>query len=81
MRAFAASVLVLLALAGCRLLSGEVACSRSRDCPRDAGLDYCDAPGDGGVGTCVPTDPNPPEASDAGGDVGDGGFFDFLDAG
>lgn len=71
------AALLLLALpliaGACRILTGEVACTRDRDCPEDAGISFCDAPEtDGGVGTCVEVDPTPDE---------DGGSGFNLDAG
>jgi len=64
-----------LAVPGCRLLTGEVACARDRDCPDDAGIDFCDAEGDGGAGTCVEVDVTP--EPDGGGGINlDAGFFD-----
>lgn len=69
----AASLLALSFASSCRILSREVACLRSADCPRDAGLDFCDVPedSDGGPGVCVEEDPRAPaddadDADDAG---------------
>lgn len=47
-----ALLLLVLVFDGCRLFTREVACERDRDCPKDAGLDYCTS-WDGGLGTCV----------------------------
>lgn len=67
-------VVVVLGLASssCRILSREVACFRDGDCPRDAGLDYCDVPedSDGGPGVCVEADPTPPRDDDDNDDAG-----------
>lgn len=73
-------VLVVAGLGSCRILSREVACLRDHDCPRDAGLDFCDRPAgaDAGPGVCVEEDPTPPSADD---DDDDGGFPFFPDAG
>lgn len=43
---------LLLSLAGCRMLSREVACRRDRDCPKDAGMNYCTAVDDD-AGVCT----------------------------
>ncbi len=72
-------LLLLLALSGCRLLSGEIACRLNRDCPRDVGRAFCDAPGDGGVGRCVADDPSPPEDDEE--EDADAGFVFPFDAG
>lgn len=55
--------LTALTLAGCRVLFGEVACRRDRDCPE--GVPRCEGALDGGVGTCVEAglDAGPVDAS------------------
>jgi hypothetical protein len=83
MRRAHAFLLVIALLAGassCRIFSREVACSRNGDCPRDAGMDFCDLPedSDGGAGVCVAEDPDPPDGND---DDDDGGFPLFPDGG
>jgi hypothetical protein len=67
MRLLAALLLALAALPGCRLISGEVACERDRDCP--GSVRFCQV-SDAGVGLCVEEDPDPePLNTDAGFDI------------
>lgn len=68
-----------LSASSCRILSREVACFRDADCPRDAGLDFCDVSedSDGGPGVCVGENPRPPGNEDN----DDGGLPFFPDAG
>lgn len=67
---------LLSSLAGCRLLSREVACRRDRDCPKDAGMNYCTAVDDD-AGVCTDDEDargegRPPDA----GTTSDGGALD-----
>lgn len=75
-------VMLVVSASSCRILSRDVACLRDGDCPRDAGLDFCDRPEgpDAGAGVCVEEDPTPPGDGDDD-DDDDGGSPLFPDGG
>jgi len=67
---------LVASLSSCRLLSREVACRRDRDCPKDAGMNYCTAVDDD-AGVCTDDEDargegRPPDA----GATADGGALD-----